>query len=392
MKRFLKLVINPFENENRDLRELAIVREMGHEIIVIAKGEINEITTVEGFTVHRRTTCFLGSRKFKFLIAINRILSVITWAYYVRKFKADCISCHDIHAVFIGWISTWFLKKKKKPLLVYDSHEFEIGRNTSGQRGTIVKLIITYLERFLIKRCALSIMVNDSIADEVQRIHKLKVRPIVVRNIPSYWYIDEKVCQKQRAEFCRAFNASEDTLVAMYHGFICKNRGIEIYIKAIAKSKNTVGVVLGYGEEDYIQSLKDLTTYYKITEKIMFYPAVPRESLWQYVGAVDVGIVLIENTCLSYYYSLPNKLFENIQSETPIIGSNFPEISRIITDYNIGLCCDPNNPDEIAKALDKIRKDKRLYADFKRNAKKAKSQLNWETEKEILRMEYSKLL
>jgi len=75
MKRFLKLVINPFENENRDLRELAIVREMGHEIIVIAKGEINEITTVEGFTVHRRTTCILGSRKFKFLIAINRILS-----------------------------------------------------------------------------------------------------------------------------------------------------------------------------------------------------------------------------------------------------------------------------------------------------------------------------
>lgn len=392
MKRFLKLVINPFENENRDLRELAIVREMGHEIIVIAKGEINEITTVEGFTVHRRITCFLGSRKFKFLIAINRILSVITWAYYVRKFKADCISCHDIHAVFIGWISTWFLKKKNKPLLVYDSHEFEIGRNTAGQRGTIVKWIIVYLEKFLIKRCALSIMVNDSIADEVQRIHKLKVRPIVVRNIPSYWYIDENECHKQRNEFCRAFNVSEDTFVAMYHGFICKNRGIENFIKAIAKSKNTVGVILGYGEKDYIQGLKDLTTCHEVNEKIMFYPAVPRENLWRYVGAADVGMVIIENICLSYYYSLPNKLFENIQSETPIIGSNFPEISRIITEYNIGVCCDPNNSDEIAKALDKIREDKILYAEFKRNAKYSKSQLNWETEKEILRMEYNKLL
>jgi glycosyltransferase involved in cell wall biosynthesis len=392
MKRFLKIVINPFENENRDLRELSIVREMGHEVIVIARGETNETITVDGFPVHRRTTRLLGSHKFKLSKAINRFLSVITWAVYARKLHADCISCHDIHAVFIGWISSWFLKTKKKPLLVYDSHEFEIGRNTTEQRGTIVKWLIAYIEKFLIKRCAFSVMVNDSIADEVQRIHKLKVRPIVVRNIPPYWNIDQKVCQEQRMEFCRAFSVSEDTFIAMYHGFICKNRGIENFIKAIAKSEDTIGVILGYGEEEYIQGLKDLTIYHKVADKILFHPAVPKERLWKYVGAADVGMVTIENICLSYYYSLPNKLFENIQSETPIIGSNFPEISRVINNYDIGLCCDPGNADDIAGVIDKMRKDKVLYAGFKHNTVKAKSQLNWEKEKEVLRMAYSRFL
>ena len=41
-------------------------------------------------------------------------------------------------------------------------------------------------------------MVNDSIADEVQRIHRLKRRPIVVRSIPENWTIDDKVCQETR--------------------------------------------------------------------------------------------------------------------------------------------------------------------------------------------------
>ena len=35
-------------------------------------------------------------------------------------------------------------------------------------------------------------MVNDSIADEVQRIHGLRERPVVV-DIPNYWNIDESV-------------------------------------------------------------------------------------------------------------------------------------------------------------------------------------------------------
>jgi glycosyltransferase involved in cell wall biosynthesis len=95
---------------------------------------------------------------------------------------------------------------------------------------------------------------------------------------------------------------------------------------------------------------------------------------------------------LSHYYSLPNKLFENIQSETPIIGSNFPEISRIINNYDIGLCCDPNNTDDIAYTLEKLRKDKVLYAGFKHNTVKAKSQLNWEKEKEVLKAAYAKIL
>lgn len=68
--------------------------------------------------------------------------------------------------------------------------------------------MIKYLERFLIKRCAFSIMVNDSIADEVQKIHKLKQRPIVVRSTPEKWTVDPEETKKKRRELLDRFTDS----------------------------------------------------------------------------------------------------------------------------------------------------------------------------------------
>ena len=109
------------------------------------------------------------------------------------------------------------------------------------------------------------------------------------------------------------------------------------------------------------------------------------------MGSVDLGAMIDQNICKSYYYSLPNKLFENIQAETPVISSNFPEYKRIVEGYNVGLCCDPHNVDEIVETIEKLRNDKVLYAKMKENLKIAKKELCWENEKKILIKEYSRV-
>jgi glycosyltransferase involved in cell wall biosynthesis len=325
-------------------------------------------------------------------VLINRLLSLATWAVYVRKLRADCISGHDIIGIYTGWFSTWFMPKKKKPFLVYDSHEFEIGRNIDGKRGKVEGWLIAHAEKFLMKKCAFSIMVNDSIADEVQRIHKLKERPIVVRNIPKYWHIDEAVCQKQRSEFYKALHVHENTFIAMYHGGITVNRGIENFIKAIARTEDAVGVILGNGQDDYIRKLKDLAVSHHVADRILFHPAVPIDELWEYVGATDVGIIVVPIVFKSYYYGLGNKFFENIQSMTPIICNNTPEMANIIRKYDIGLTVDP--PGDLAgliKAMMTMRTDKELYARCKHNLIQAKKDLCWENESEILKKAYQKI-
>lgn len=388
MKIFLKILSIDFKNQSRDLRELSVVNTFKIKIIVMAKGRKNYTNMYDRYIVHQRTTRPLGDAAW--LLYINRILSIFTWAYYARNIRPSYISCHDLSALFIGWLSTWFLSKAKKPLLIYDAHEFEIGRNT--KRNKVMKIVITKLEKFLMKKCVMSIVVNDSIAEEMQKIHKLKERPVVVRNIPNYWALDGNIRQKRREEICKELEVPYDTFIIMYHGGILPGRGIENLLKALTKTEDVAVVILGYGEESYIESLKQNTEELKIFDRVSFYKAVPVDILWQYVGAADVGMITIPPVTKSYYYMLPNKLFENIQALTPIIGSDFPEVRRIIKGYDIGLLVNPESIEEIVQAIKKMRVNKEMYNRFKKNLQKAKEELCWENECKVLKEAYARIL
>ncbi len=385
----LKIVSSAWINESRDKRELSVVKELGADVLVLAKGEKSGvIEQVDGFRVYRMSTRPLGDKIPK---SISRFISVFTWAFQVRKLSPQVISGHDIFALLIGYLSTAFMRKDKRPKLVYDAHEFEIGRN--AKRSCVVLWIILLLERFLIRRCAFSIMVNDSIADEVRRIHKLKRRPIVVRSMPENWKIDDKACKQVRQELFQHFGEEEGKILLMYHGMVCKGRGIESLIQTVAYGNHICLVVLGdVVEQSYIDRLREMAEDLGAKNRVLFHSAVPGNELWRYVGAADLSMMMISPVTKSYYYALPNKFFESIQALTPMIASDLPEMKYLIEKYKIGLTCRPENVQEIYNCVMRMHNDQALYKSCKENLKAAKAELCWENEKRILMKAYRKVL
>ena len=379
-----------WKNASHDKRELSVVRELGAEAEVIAKNPYGgkgwsvRHEEVDGYPVTQLSTRPLGHHV---PVMLNRLVSVFTWAYYIRRHSdADIFSCHDIVALTIAYLSQTGRRRKAK--LVYDSHEFEIGRNAKRTRLQI--WFITHLERFLIKRCVFSIMVNDSIADEVQKIHKLKQRPVVARNVPPYWPLDPEQIQAVRGQFLKALNAPENAFIVMYHGAVVAGRGIEMTLRAVSRLPDIYAVILGNGAEGYISSLKALCAELGITERVLFHPAVPIEELRNYVGASNAGIIacdLESRNLPNYVYSLPNKLFENIQSSTPVISGR-PTVSRLVEQYQIGLTTAPGDEGSLSSAVAQMRDDPGSYRTYKHNLKRAKEELCWENEKQALKNAY----
>ena len=275
--------------------------------------------------------------------------------------------------------------------MVYDSHEFEAGRKTDGKRGKLGHYIIPILEHFLMNRCVFSIMVNNTIAEKVQSLHNLKSRPIVVPNAASNWNIDSEICKSRRKEIIESNGIDTKTFLVLYHGQITTGRGLENIIRAVANLTDVALVILGYEEGGYATHLKIMIKDLDAEKSVFFHKAVSNNILWQYIGAFDVGLVMIENVCPSYYYSLPNKLFENIQSLTPIIGSNFPEIENIIEGYQIGLCCEPSDYVQISQSIELMKSDKIKYTIYKNNLLKAKKELCWENQKNTLFEAYNQI-
>lgn len=178
----------------------------------------------------------------------------------------------------------------------------------------------------------------------------------------------------------------------MYHGMVAKGRGVETMLDLLEINHHINAVILGDGEEDYVDALKKAAKTRYVDNRMLFLDAVSQDVLWQYVGAVDVGLILAPAISRNHEYSLPNKLFENIQSETPVICPHYVEMKRIVEEYGIGLNCDPERPEEISKCIERLRTDTMLYESIRNNVKQTKEILCWEEEKKELKEAYRSIM
>ncbi|MDX1700370.1 MAG: hypothetical protein R3250_07115, partial [Melioribacteraceae bacterium] len=97
-------------------------------------------------------------------------------------------------------------------------------------------------------------------------------------------------------------------------------------------------------------------------------------------AGADLGLALIENISISYYYALPNKLFEYIMAGVPVLSSNLPQMKIIIDTYGVGRYADPENKGEIISLLKEMLNDTDLLKTYKSNCNVAAKELNWENE------------
>jgi glycosyltransferase involved in cell wall biosynthesis len=74
-----------------------------------------------------------------------------------------------------------------------------------------------------------------------------------------------------------------------------------------------------------------------------------------------------------------------------VVASDLPEIASIVRSYEIGVLCNPEDPQDIARAIKEALTPYR-YATFKANLKRAQEELNWERESQKLKDLYLGLI
>lgn len=377
------------DNASRNKRELSAANDFGYDCFCFcakSEGAIPEKYSDFKLIV---TRCDKPQKSQPVIVrSLIRIKNVFIQSKELLDIKADIISCHNIASLAVAYFSYSF--RKNKPKFIYDSHEFELKKKP---RNPVAYAFIKALEGFLIKRCCLTIMINENIANEVAKIHNYEYPRVVIRSTPQYWNLDHAVSEKMHTEFCEKLQISQNSFVVMYHGYLCRYRGIEEILKAMVKDKNIYLVTVGdYNNPQYKIILEKLIEEYDVKSRILQYPAQPLEELWKYVSAADCGIVMNNTNNSNYVYALPNKFFENIQSMTPIICTDSAEMAKIVKQYDIGLLSPSGDAEKLAENIAKLRSDKELYEKFKKNLITAKNELCWEKEKEKFFEAYGKYL
>ena len=146
----------------------------------------------------------------------------------------------------------------------------------------------------------------------------------------------------------------------------------------IKELPNCVLVIIGSGEHE--EYYKDLADKMNLHSQVFFLGKVNQNELLSFTAAADVGLSLIENISLSYHYALPNKLFEYIMAEIPVIVSKLPQMVEIVMQYNVGEVVDLDNLDDLIHKIKLLSENAQLSSNYSANCENASKELNWNNE------------
>lgn len=300
----------------------------------------------------------------------NEFLKFFSFIYQTvrayRKSKPAYINCHSLSVLPVGVL----LKlSNRKACLIYDTHELETLRN--GLHG-VRKWVTKCLEYVCMPFVNSIIVVSPSIGKWYSTKYNKPV--FLLRNIPK-----KQVLPKRSTVFRELFTIPDNHILFIYQGLLGKGRGIEKLLQVFSSlPENKHIVFMGYGQlENEVQQLA------KLHSNIHFHPAVPQHEIIAYTSGADVGICLIENTCLSYFYSLPNKLFEYILCGIPVIASHFPDMREVVEEHHAGWTCETDE-----ESIARIIKDIKQEDINKVRNEMDREKLSWENEENQLIMAF----
>ncbi len=283
--------------------------------------------------------------------------------------KADLLFSNDLDTL----LPNYLVSKIKRIPLIYDSHEL-FCEVPELQQTPFKKKIWLILERKIVPNLNYALTVSSSIAEVFK--NKYGTAFLVLRNIPPA--PDENIKLKSKAEL--GINETKKMVLLQGAG-INVQRGAEELVQAMRFIDDAVLYIIGSG--DVWSTLEKMITDKEITGKVILINKLPKNELIHYTKNADLGITIDKPSNLNYLYSLPNKLFDYIHCEVPILASKLVEIEKIIKEYEIGDFIESHDPKGIAvKITEMLNSEKRNS--WKKNLLTAKNVLTWEREKETL--------
>ncbi len=283
------------------------------------------------------------------------------------RMRPKIIHAHDFNVLITCWIASLLVKSR----LVYDAHE----TSTSREGYRRISQYVALIERKLCRKVDAMITTTDTRAKYFARLYGIE-RPIVLQNRPRYQ-------PYQQSNFLREILSLNSTWpIVIYQGGIQQGRGLERLIKAATYVKDTYFVLVGSGrKKDEIRALVDTL---ELSSRVKLIDAVPLEELPLYTASATIGVQPIENTCFNHFSTDSNKLFEYIQARLAIVATGFPEIRKVVDDFDVGITVNESGVSCLSDALSQLATNKVLLSQYRDNAEMASHSLTWEAQEQSL--------
>lgn len=294
-------------------------------------------------------------------------MTLAVWNVYrtAKAIKADICILHDPELLSIA-----LLLKKMGAKVFFDSHELytenlQCAHWIPASLRRCVIRVYHCLEAFVLPRLDGVIAATDHIGKILGKYNK------------NTFVLHNYALLKEFSE-CRRPDVDHSNHI-LYSGGLSESRGIFQLIKALELCRNDIKLILCgvFSPDILLERCKVLPGW----EKVEYMGYVNRQQLHCLAQNCFCGVM--PEAC--FRFSCPNKIFEYAGMYLPVVISNFSLWKKLFgkEDAPFGLFVNPEEPQEIAAAIDKLYENKALAKQLGENGRNAvETKFNFEAEME----------
>ncbi len=354
--KIIATVTNDLSYDQRMIRICTSLVQAGYEVQLVGRKRANSKALTPQAFQQKRLTCHFDKGKLFYLEYNIRLF------FFLLFSRFDIVNSIDLDSILPGF----FISKLKGKTCVYDAHEYftEVPEVVTRPK---IQRFWKAVEKLTVPRLKYCYTVGGSLAEMFTKEYKTPFA--VVRNVPF------KINNPIKKE-------TEGRKILLYQGALNEGRGLEHLIEAMQEIEGAELQLAGEG--DLSQELRALVKEKGLEAKVTFLGFVLPKDLPTITARADIGLNLLENKGLSYYYSLANKAFDYIQGRKPSINMAFPEYQRINDEYGTFCLLNDLKTDTIATALKRLLTDEEYYLSLVNKCDVAADIFVWEKEEEVL--------
>ncbi len=363
-------VTNDLYTDQRVDKVCNFLVDRGYDVLLVGRNRKNSLKLPErNYRMHRMRLLF--DKGALFYAEYNLRLF-----FFLLVRKAAIFVSNDLDTLLANYTA-----KVVKPgtRLYYDSHE--CFTEVPELQGRGAKKVWEKIEGFIFPKLKTIYTVNESIAEMYRKKYGKEI--FVVRNVSPLW-------NGIQLEGKTELGLPEDRPVIIMQGAgINIDRGGEEAVEAMKYVENACLAIVGDG--DVVPQLKTYVEQNGLQEKVLFFGKQPYQRMMNYTYHATIGLTLDKDTNINYRFSLPNKLFDYIHTNTAVICTPLVEVKRIVEEYAVGSVLQTLTPEKLAETINKLLFDTQKLDEICENCEQAKQVLNWENETEVLKKIYPKV-
>jgi len=361
MKRLVFAVTNDLSYDQRMIRICTSLSNAGYAVTLIGRRwRKTPPATAQPF-LQKRLFCFFKKGKLSYLEYNLRLF------FYVLFIKADAVCAIDLDTI----LPFYTISALKRIPRIYDAHELFCEMKEVVTRPAVYRMWKA-VERFTVPKFKYGYTVNEPIAQEFCRMYNVQYE--VIRNVPV---LQPLIIPAKTEKYI------------LYQGAVNEGRSFETLIPAM-QYVNARLIICGDG--NFMQQARQLVQEFNLNEKVIFKGKLLPAELKEYTGMAWAGVTIFENNGLNNFYSLGNRFFDYLHAGLPQLCVNYPVYQEINNQHAVAVLIDDLRPETIARGLNELLNNEKLYTFLQQNCLQARQVFNWQQEEKKLLSFYKNIL